>query len=35
MRPERRLLQPVDHAQQRRLAGARTADHADEAAGLD
>ena len=30
--PGRRIAQPVDHAQQRRLAGARLADHAQELA---
>jgi hypothetical protein len=30
-----RLLEPVDHAQKRRLAGPRTANDADEPAGLD
>ncbi len=29
------VLQAVDHAQQRRLAGARAADHADEGAAVD
>ena len=33
--PRTRVRQPVDEAQERRLAGARPADHPDEAAGLD
>ena len=34
MAPAGRVDQPVDHAQQRRLAGAGPADHADESAGF-